>query len=174
VAVTPPIADGTRTRGVALRPAAASDGDFLHAVFASTREQEMALLAWPPARRDALLRMQFHAQERQFQDGHANLEHSVVLVDGCPAGRLYVSRGADGIRLLDIALLPEHRRRGAGTVLITRLQSEAAAARLPLLLHVARTNPAANLYQRLGFGPAGGDAMYLAMEWTAVTGEAAG
>ena len=168
------MADGTRMHRVTLQPAVPSDDDLLYAVFASTRELEMQLLAWPRERRDALLRMQFEAQERQIGGGHASVERSIVLVDGRPVGRLYVSRDEACVHLLDIALLPEHRRRGIGTALITWLQAEAAAGGVPLRLHVARTNPAARLYQRLGFRPAGGDAVYAAMEWTALTAEAAG
>jgi ribosomal protein S18 acetylase RimI-like enzyme len=174
MAVTPPVAERGRTPDVGLRPAVPSDGDLLYGVFVSTREPEMEVLAWPRASKDALLRMQFDAQGWHFRHAHPNLEVSVVLVAGQPAGRLCVSRDGDAVHLLDIALLPEHRGRGVGTVLVTRLQAQAGAARLPLRLHVARTNPAARLYQRLGFIPAGGDAVHQAMEWTAVTAEAAG
>jgi ribosomal protein S18 acetylase RimI-like enzyme len=172
--VTPPAAEQGRTPEVGLRPAVASDDDLLYAVFASTREPEMALLACPRESKDALLRMQFDAQNRHFRHAHAHLEVSVVLLSGQPVGRLSVSRDVDAVHLVDIALLPERRRQGIGTVLVTQLQSEAAAAGLPLRLHVARTNPAAGLYHRLGFRPVDGDAVYQVMEWSMVTAEAAG
>jgi GNAT superfamily N-acetyltransferase len=112
--------------------------------------------------------MQFLAQDQQYRATHPGAEDSVIVVDGHPAGRLWVARDGDGIRLLDIALLPEHRGRGIGTALIRRLQDEAAAQGLPLRLHVARTNPATSLYLRLGFHPEGGDGVYQAMAWSRV------
>jgi ribosomal protein S18 acetylase RimI-like enzyme len=173
VAVTRPVSEQERDGAVSLRPAVGADRDLLYAIFVSAREHGLGLLALPRVGRDALLRMQFEAQARQLDDGHPGAEHSVVLVGGRPAGRLSVSRDGGEIRVLDIALLPEHRRRGVGTGLLTRLQSEAAATGRPLRLEVARSNPAVRLYGRLGFRPTGGDAVHQALEWTTVTADAA-
>jgi ribosomal protein S18 acetylase RimI-like enzyme len=154
---------------VTLRPVDVADAELLFRIFASTREQQLALAGLPSGQIEALLRMQFLAQDQQYRATHPGAEDSVIVVDGHPAGRLWVARDGDGIRLLDIALLPEHRGRGIGTALIRRLQDEAAAAGLPLRLHVARTNPATSLYLRLGFHPDGGDDVYQAMAWSGVT-----
>jgi ribosomal protein S18 acetylase RimI-like enzyme len=152
-----------------LRPVAASDADLLFRLFASTREPELALTGLPAAQIDALLRMQFDAQDRQYRAAHPGAEDSVVLVAGRPAGRLRVAREDGALLLLDIVLLSEHRGRGIGTALIRDLQAEAASAGAPLRLHVALTNPATSLYLRLGFLPEGGGDVYQAMAWTAVT-----
>jgi ribosomal protein S18 acetylase RimI-like enzyme len=88
----------------------------------------------------------------------------VILVDGQPAGRLYVSREDDEIRIVDIALLPEYCNRGIGTTLLKGLQSEAAAAGKPLRIHVERFNPALRLYERLGFRQIDDRGVYLFME----------
>jgi len=45
-----------------LRAATASDEPFLFALYASTREHELAAWGWEPAQRDAFLRMQWMAQ----------------------------------------------------------------------------------------------------------------
>ena len=86
-------------------------------------------------------------------------------MDGQPAGRLYVARGSDEIRIVDIALLPESCNRGIGTTLLRGLQSEAAAAGKPLRIHVERFNPALRLYERLGFRQIDDRGVYLFMEW---------
>ena len=93
-------------------------------------------------------------------------------MDGQPAGRLYVSREEDDIRIVDVALLPEYCNRGIGTTLLRGLQSEAAAAGKPLAtagrllrIHVERFNPALRLYERLGFHPIADRGVYLFMEW---------
>jgi ribosomal protein S18 acetylase RimI-like enzyme len=154
---------------VTLRSVEAADADLLYRIFASTREEELALAGLAPAHIEALLRMQLSAQDQQYRAAHPGAEDSVIVVDGRPVGHLRVARDGDAVHLLDIALLPEHRGRGTGTALILQLQDEAAAAGLPLRLHVARSNPATSLYARLGFELDGGDAVYQAMTWTAVT-----
>ena len=62
--------------------------------------------------------MQFDAQHAHYQEHYAGAAFDVILVDGQPAGRLYVAREADEIRIVDIALLPEFCNRGIGTTLL--------------------------------------------------------
>ena len=81
------------------------------------------------------------------------------------AGRLYVARWSDEIRIVDIALLPDYGNRGIGTTLLRELQSEAAAAGRPLRIHVERFNPALRFYERLGFRQIEDKGVYLFMEW---------
>jgi len=76
-----------------------------------------------------------------------------------------VDRSGDTTVLVDVALLAEHRGRGVGGALMGALLAEAQAACRAVRLHVSRTNPAARLYERLGFVRKGGDEMYAAMEW---------
>jgi GNAT superfamily N-acetyltransferase len=64
---------------------------------------------------------------------YAGAAFDVILVDGQPAGRLYVAREDDEICIVDIALLPEYCNRGIGTTLLGGRQSEAAAAGRPRL-----------------------------------------
>ncbi|HEY2705908.1 MAG TPA: GNAT family N-acetyltransferase [Candidatus Dormibacteraeota bacterium] len=158
-----------------LRPVGAADADHLYRVFASTRAAELCLTGLPTAQLDALLRLQFTAQDRQYRAAHPDAQHSVITVDGEDAGQLWVARERDAIHLLDIALLPEHQGGGVGSTLVRRLQEEAATSARWLRLHVARTSPAVALYLRLGFRSMGGDGVYREMAWTAVTAaEAAG
>ena len=70
---------------------------------------------------------------------------------GVPAGRLYIDRRLDEIHILDIALLPEHRNAGIGTVLLESLIAEATGAGKRVTIFVERNNPARSLYDRLGF-----------------------
>ena len=88
----------------------------------------------------------------------------VVLMDGEPGGRLYVHRGESEIRIVDIALLPEHRGDGIGTALLRDLLNEADAAGKRLTIHVERMNPALRLYDRLGFTVAEDKGAYLLLE----------
>ena len=90
----------------------------------------------------------------------------MIEVDGRPAGRLYVDRRPGDLRIVDIALLPAFRGRGIGAGLIAGLQHEAAAEGRIVSIHVEVHNPAAQLYERLGFAIAADLGVYRRMEWT--------
>ena len=88
----------------------------------------------------------------------------MILVDGRPAGRLYVDRRVDEIRIVDIALLPDHRAMGVGTLLIRRILDEGNATSRPVTIHVERGNRARALYERLGFEQIGTTGVYDLLE----------
>jgi ribosomal protein S18 acetylase RimI-like enzyme len=85
-------------------------------------------------------------------------------LDAAPAGRFYVHRGESEIRIIDIALLPEHRGNGIGSALLRALLSEADAGGKSVTIHVERLNPALRLYKRLGFALAEDKGVYLFLE----------
>ncbi|XXF78480.1 GNAT family N-acetyltransferase [Myxococcaceae bacterium GXIMD 01537] len=152
-----------------LRAVDASDDAFLFQLYESTREDIASALP-PGLQRELLMRMQWMAQQRDYAARYEVGGHQIVLVDGAPAGRLWVGRGAGEVRLVDVALLPRFRGAGLGAALVRGLQTEALAAGLPLRLSVRADNPARRLYERLGFTlarGAGQDAgsTHLAMEW---------
>lgn len=108
--------------------------------------------------------MQFDAQRRHYSAHYRHAAHDLVLVDGEPAGRMYVARDEDEILLVDVALLPEYRGRGLGSALLTALLAEADEAGKTVSLHVEHRNPARRLYERLGFVTVADDGMYLRLE----------
>jgi ribosomal protein S18 acetylase RimI-like enzyme len=144
-----------------LRQAEPGDREFLYRVYASTRAEELAVVPWDDSEKDAFLRAQFDAQDRWYREHYAGASFDVVLIDGEPAGRLYVYRSAAEIRIVDIALLPERRGRGVGTALLRDLLAEADAAGKRVTIHVERFNPALRLYERLGFAVAEDKGVYL-------------
>jgi len=150
---------------LALRPATAADAEFLYRVYANTRYEELAPAGWPPEQVEAFLRMQFRAQDTHYRTHNPAAAFDIILVAGEPAGRLYVDRRPAEIRVVDISLLPEYRGRGAGSALFTALFAEAAAAGLPVRIHVEAFNPARRLYDRLGFVPIDTTGVYHLLEW---------
>jgi ribosomal protein S18 acetylase RimI-like enzyme len=88
----------------------------------------------------------------------------VIEAAGAPAGRLYVARWPREIRIMDIALLPAHRRRGLGTAILADLLAEATTTGKVASIHVERNNPALGLYERLGFRTAADRGVYLFLE----------
>ena len=153
-------------RPIALRPITEADEDFLYQVYAGTREDELAPLGWTDAELEAFLKMQFAAQSSFYAEQFPCAEFRIILIDEEPAGRLYVDRRRDEIRIIDIALLAEYRNRGFGTSLIGNLLAEGESAGLPVRIHVEGLNPALRLYRRLGFRKIGDNGVYHLMEWS--------
>ena len=151
---------------ISLREVQDNDREFLLRVYASTREEELAPVPWSDAEKDEFLRMQFHAQDTHYHSHFPQADYDVILLDGHRAGRLYVDRGPDEMRILDIALLAEHRGQGIGDGLMRGLLREAAETRRPVCIHVEYNNPAMHLYLRLGFTQVGETGVYYLMQWT--------
>jgi ribosomal protein S18 acetylase RimI-like enzyme len=149
---------------VTLRPVAESDQDFLYQVYASTRRAEVAAWGWNEAQQDAFLRMQFTMQQRAYEMQYPQAAHDIILLDDEPIGRLLVVRSADQIQLTDISLLTAYRGRGIGSQLITKLLDEADRTGSKVGLQVLKKNPAARLYERLGFIRTGEHDLYFLME----------
>jgi ribosomal protein S18 acetylase RimI-like enzyme len=151
---------------VTFRPIAPDDQDFLLRVYRSTREEELAMVVdWTDEQKDVFVRHQFDAQHIWYRDHYEGAQFDVILVDGVPAGRLYVHRRNREIRLVDITLLPEFRKGGIGTSLLRDLLAEGEAEGKPVTIHVEVFNPAMRLYERLGFSPIEERGPYRLMEW---------
>jgi ribosomal protein S18 acetylase RimI-like enzyme len=148
----------------ALRPPGPDDQDFLFQLYVSTRQAEFAALGWDKAQLEALLRMQFSAQQRWYQGAYAQAEQQIVMLGESPIGQIMAQREAEAATLIDISLLPEHRGHGIGSGLIRDWIARYKLERIPLRLQVLKTNPAARLYERLGFVKTGEDGMYIQME----------
>ncbi len=156
--------------GLILRPETEEDLKFLYHLYASTRADEMALLDWTEEEKEAFLRMQFSAQRGYYREHYRESRFDVIEREGEAIGRLYVARWPDDIRVVDIALMPEHRGQGLGGGLMRALLDEAAAAGKSVSIHVEVYNPALRLYERLGFQAKGEDnGVYRLMEWRAET-----
>jgi ribosomal protein S18 acetylase RimI-like enzyme len=86
-----------------------------------------------------------------------------VRAGTAPVGRVYRATSDRTLYLLDIALVPEMRGRGVGTMLLGRLVAEADRDGLAMVLHVEPDNPAKRLYLRLGFVEGAAGAVYVEM-----------
>ena len=147
-----------------LRPIHEDEAEFAFAIYASTREQELAQVPWTQSEKDAFLRMQFAAQDRYYRHTFPNASYDLIVADSDLLGRLYVDRGPEAFLVIDLALLPKHRGRGLGTMLLERVLAEAGEARKPVRIHVEQFNPARRLYERLGFRVTEDQGVYLLME----------
>src|ERR1043166_9693391 len=150
-----------------LRPVTFSDEEFLLAVYDSTRADELAQAEWREGQREAFLKWQLDLQRREYEVRFPDAEYDVILIDGQPAGRIWIGRDDKQIRLLDIALLPEFQNRGAGSILVQTLIDEARQSEKPLRHMVfVLNNDAHRFYERLGFVVIEDLGAYKHMEWS--------
>jgi ribosomal protein S18 acetylase RimI-like enzyme len=163
------------TQGFKLRPETEADLPFLRRLYISTRWEELALITdWAEAQKVAFLESQFALQRRHYRTYYSTTEFAVLEKDCVPAGRIYVERQADKLRVIDIALLPEWRGHGTGTALMQAVCVEARAANKKVSIAVEKFNLARSLYRRLGFREVADEGAYCAMEWRATPSDAAG
>lgn len=151
---------------IRLAPIGAADEPFLFKVYASTRAEELAPTGWSEDAKTAFLQQQFTAQHEHYQTYYEGADFLLILLEQVPIGRLYVKRGKDEIRVMDIALLPEYRNLGIGSALLGELLNEGAASDKPVRIHVEKFNPALRLYERLGFYVIEDKGVYWFMEWS--------
>jgi len=141
------------TPALALRDVTTDDEPFLFRVFADSRRTELARVPWTDAQRLAFLASQFAAQYRYYREHYDGATYHVVLADKEPVGRLFIARWPDETRIMDIALVTEHRGIGIGSRVLGALCAEADATGAPMGIHVEKQNRARDLYVRLGFEP---------------------
>jgi GNAT superfamily N-acetyltransferase len=149
-----------------LRRVTADDDAFLLSVYDSTRAEELGQVEWQEGQKEQFLKWQFDLQRREYDARFPDAEYKVILIDDRPAGRIWIGRDSEQIRLLEIALLPEFQNRGAGTLLLRRLIEEARQAGKPLRhMVLVLNNDAHRFYERLGFVVIEEFGAYKHMEW---------
>jgi hypothetical protein len=90
---------------------------------------------------------QFEAQRSDYRARYGEAGHSIVLIDGAPAGRLWTAKGFGSVHVV-------------------------ASVGRSVSLSVLRDNlGAVRPYLGLGFVPTGGDELRLEMVWTARGGD---
>lgn len=151
-----------------LRPITTADLPVLYEIYASTRAEEVAQVPyWTETDKTTFLTQQFNAQHQYYQEVYATPDFCIIEIDDQVAGRLYLNRSSNDIRIVDIALLPTFRSMGIGTSILQDIFDEATAKNCKVSIHVEYNNRALNLYQRLGFQALHlRNGIYYLMEWT--------
>jgi len=147
---------------LSLRSEQPADEPFLYKVYASTREEELALTNWEAAARRAFVDQQFAAMRQGYRSMFPDGEFSIIEIHRQPIGRMVIHRAPAELRVVDLALLPRHRNQGIGTELMRLICGQADR---PVRLSVLKFNRALGWYQRLGFSRIGEAGIYDELEW---------
>jgi ribosomal protein S18 acetylase RimI-like enzyme len=136
-----------------LLPAEDPDAAVLLQVFTEAHCAGFEQLGLEPTALAGLVGMQYRARQGQYRSAHpAAVEYLIRGADGSPVGSCWLDDTPEQLRVLDIAVLREHRRRGIARAMLGSLCEQAAAAGKPVRLSVWYENIAAlELYRSLGF-----------------------
>jgi GNAT superfamily N-acetyltransferase len=155
--------------GLSFRPIV-DDDEVLFAgrVYASVRKELLADLPWSDAQKAAFLLLQFRAEQAFYRQEYPEADWLVISGGDIDIGRLYLDcEPEDEHRIIDLALLPPYRGRGAGAALLRDLMDEAASAGKALSGEVGKESRAMRLFSRLGFVVAEDRGERNLMRWTA-------
>ncbi|WP_245307805.1 GNAT family N-acetyltransferase [Hoeflea sp. IMCC20628] len=151
--------------GLTCRSMTTEDLGFLSALYASTREDELAPWPWSDEQKATFLEMQFQAQHAHYREHYPDALWLVLERAGKPIGRLYLEQWPSEHRIIDIALMPDTRGQGVGSALLRDVMDEAAGLSKAVSIHVEKTNPAMRLYKRLGFETVEDKGVYDLLRW---------
>jgi ribosomal protein S18 acetylase RimI-like enzyme len=133
------------------RPVAPDDRPVLLELYVATREAELAMVPWTDQQKQAFVESQFEAQTKGYAHSHPDASHEMILQNGVPVGRLFLSREPDRLHILDITIAPGSRNAGLGSEILQEIAAEADRARKPVSIYVESFNPSQRLFERLGF-----------------------
>lgn len=138
-----------------LRPADSSDETLLQRVFTEAHCAGFELMDLAPAALAGLVGMQLRARQAQYRTDPVAVEYLICRRPAAEVlGSCWLSDTAGQLRVLDIAVLAEHRRRGVARAVLSALCDRAATDGKPVRLSVWHDNaPALELYRALGFTP---------------------
>ncbi len=138
-------------------PITRSDEVFLFALYASTRADEMTLVPWNEEQKTFFLQSQFQAQHNHYLSEYPHGKFQTINSDNKKIGRLYVCESENGIRIIDLTILPEFRSQGIGTQIITDILQ---TAKMPVQIYLESFNQSIKLFTRLGFQIIGDEGIY--------------
>lgn len=120
-------------------------------IYISTRQNEMQQSGWSDKEIYQFLYAQAQTQHYYYVQHYQQAKYYIIEYAQNDVGRLYINDLGPEIRIVDIALLPDFRNLGIGTLLIRQIQQQGQHLQLDVSIHVEQNNPAMQLYKRLGF-----------------------
>ncbi|POA41900.1 GNAT family N-acetyltransferase [Pseudomonas sp. MPR-ANC1] len=137
--------------GLVVRPSRATDGPFLQSLYQTARP-DLQWIDGEQERVQQVVAQQFQVQEQGMGDNYPNAMHYVVEKLGTAIGALSTDFGANEIRVLYLAFIPQARGQGFGRAVLQGVQKAAQQLRCPVATVVWTNNPHARRhYLALGF-----------------------
>lgn len=135
---------------ISLRPVEMpADEEFLIDLYYTTRD-DIRQAPIDEEQKRSLSLTQYLAQKHHYETHYSNSNHDIILLDGKIVGRLWTARYEAELLGIDLAIMPEYRNLGIGTILMRNLFEEAEQTKRVFNFHVLKTNTAAiRLYERL-------------------------
>jgi ribosomal protein S18 acetylase RimI-like enzyme len=137
--------------GLVVRPSRATDGPFLQSLYQTARP-DLQWIDGEPEHVQQVVAQQFQVQEQGMGDNYPDAMHYVVEKLGTAIGALSTDFGANEIRVLYLAFIPQARGQGFGRAVLHGVQKAAQQIRCPVATVVWTSNPHARRhYLALGF-----------------------
>ena len=141
------------------------DEPFIRKLMIETLAGQLHACSWPDAIRESLLDTQYRIRRNGFRASAENHPGTIVLLDGEPVAWYIETESDDEIRLVNLVVANQHRRKGLGSAILRQLLIHSDHSGKTLRLSVAINNPrAAELYARFGFRRTGDDGVHHFME----------
>ncbi len=153
--------------GLSLRPTQPGDRDFERMLHAA-RRQDLWCAEAPVDEIHGLIEMQERAQIAGYGAQRPEACYYIIERTGVACGRMVIDFHAGGLRLVDLALVPEAQGKGVAETVVRALQKVADSIPVAITLCVFVQNAAAlKCYRKLGFHPADRqqNAAFLEMIW---------
>jgi GNAT superfamily N-acetyltransferase len=139
---------------ISLRPIQDEDLMALSEIYGSTREKELKqVVGWSDQQKRAFVLQQFMAQHEYYQKNYIGAAFYIIQKNKVDIGRLYIHENFQekGVRIIDIALLPNWQNKGIGKGILKDILAKASKLNRAVSIHVETFNPAMKLYKELDF-----------------------
>jgi ribosomal protein S18 acetylase RimI-like enzyme len=109
------------------------------------------------------------AQDKLFAAAWSAADHEIVLCDEARCGYTSIENRDDCFYLHELVVDPDFQGLGIGTHILRQVIEQAILKRISVRLRTHVTNPAANLYRRMGFQETARTESHVSMEWNQET-----
>lgn len=159
-----------KLKDITLRDIREDDIAILCAIYGSTRKEELDKgTNWNEEQKRFFIEQQFFAQHNYYQKNYTGAKFYIIEKENSIIGRLYIDFSFEKkeIRIIDITLLPDWRKKNIGSSILNEILKKTALNNSKVSIHVESFNPALNLYKRLGFNKISEtNGVYHLMEWS--------
>jgi ribosomal protein S18 acetylase RimI-like enzyme len=150
---------------IQLRQRTESDSEFFIELFSEIKGSELGMDLWPMELKKQIIAMQFFAFEQNTITRFPLNFDFVILYDSKSVGRLQLYEDDTEIRVINISLSSAYRNMGIGSTVLKKIIRRAISNRKCIFLEVDKSNPANELYTKLGFKVMGENEINYSMKY---------